>query len=110
MSPATEQRIAAARSRLQYSRAEMFGLMHALKGDEPRPQEQSEGSGGFPHSRILRTLLGGRGRMLLGAAALTLTLTQPKLIWRALKFAPLLRPLLRPLLTRYLLPKLLGQR
>jgi len=102
----TEQRINVARSRLQYSRAEMFALMHALKGDEPARQERAVDAVGFPHSRILRALLGGRGRMLLGAAALTLTLARPKLIWRALKFAPLLRPLL----TRYLLTRFLEQR
>ena len=72
-------------------------LAHAMKGDEPaREAATGPWEHGFPRSRLMRALSGPRGRMLLGAGALAVTLLRPKL--------------LRPLVMRYLLPRLLGQR
>ena len=79
--------------------------MHSLKGDEPAPQSQGEAAGGFPHSRVMRALLSERGRMMLGGAALLLGVTRPRIIWRVVRLAPLLRPLVM----RYLLPRFLQQ-
>jgi hypothetical protein len=95
------------RQRLQHSRAQIFALAHALKGDEPPPGTQRAAGGaagsGFPHSRVMRALLSERGRMMLGGAALLVGVTRPKVIWRLVRFAPLLRPLAM----RYLLPRFL---
>ena len=43
--------------------------------------------------------------MMLGGAALLLGVTRPKIIWRLMRLAPLLRPLVM----RYLLPRFLQQ-
>ncbi|MGH8144394.1 MAG: hypothetical protein ACREU2_18010, partial [Steroidobacteraceae bacterium] len=79
----TEQRIAGAQQRLQHSRMQIFALAHELKGDRPPPLPDT--SNDFPHSRLLRALIGERGRMLLGAAALGCTLLRPRMIWRLLR-------------------------
>jgi hypothetical protein len=94
--------------RLAASREEFFALAHVMKGDAREPElaaVSDELPGSFPQSHIMRALLGRPGRLLLGGAALALTLTRPKLLWRAARFTPLLRPLL----LRYVLPRLLGQ-
>lgn len=98
---ATEQPIAAARQRLQHSRAQIFALAHELKGDEPPPASSTRD--GFPRSHIMRALTSDRGRMLLGAALLGVTLLRPRMTWRLARFTPLLRPLI----ARYLLPRFL---
>ncbi|HEX4025222.1 MAG TPA: hypothetical protein VHX52_11055 [Steroidobacteraceae bacterium] len=104
MPAVTEPQAERVRERLQESRAQIFALAHALKGDEPaEAQQPAEAGDGFPHSRIIRALLGERSRMLFGGAALVLTLMRPRVIWRLVRFAPLLRPLLM----RYLLPRFL---
>lgn len=102
MPDSTELRIASARERLQRSRQDIFALAHSLKGDQPVVAAGS----GFPHSRIMRALVGERGRMVFGGAAIALTLLKPGIMWRLVRFAPLLRPLVM----RYVLPRLLGQR
>jgi hypothetical protein len=95
------------RERLQHSRAQIFALARALKGEEPPPGAQQSAAGpaasGFPRSRVMRALLSERGRMMLGGAALLVGVTRPKVIWRLMWFAPLLRPLAM----RYLLPRFL---
>lgn len=94
------------RGRLQSSRQEIFHLAHAMKGHEPAPELAEESAESFPQSRLMRALLGREGRMLLGSAAVAVTLLRPKLLLRALRLAPALRPLIM----RYLLPRMLGQR
>lgn len=95
----SEQRIEAACERLQRSREELFALAHSLVADEPLDEEE----GFFPRSRLMRALAGNGGRMLLGGAALAATMLRPSLLWRASKFAGLLRPVF----FRYVLPRLL---
>lgn len=97
--PASEQRIEALCERLQRSRGEIFGLAYGLVGDYRLGEEAAP----FPRSRLMRALTGNGGRMLLGGAALAATMLQPSLLWRAGKFAALLRPIL----LRYVLPRLL---
>lgn len=87
----TEERIERIRERIRHSRQEIFGLAHALRGDDDR----------FPRSRLMRVLTGSAGRVL-GSAALAATALQPTLWLRTARFAGLLRPMLR-----YLLPRLL---
>jgi len=94
--------------RLHQSREEFFDLAQALRGHAPPPAEGPEHAGdtGFPHSRLMRALMGKPFGIALGTAAVAATMLRPRLLVRALRFAPVLRPLL----VRYVLPRLLGQR
>lgn len=108
MADTPEQRIAHLRDRLGYSRGQIVELVEAMRGQGPPP---SEGTGapadtGFPHSRLMRALMGRPIGVALGTAAVAATIMRPRLLLRALKFTPMLRPVLM----RYVLPRLLGQR
>jgi hypothetical protein len=78
-----------------------------MKGDPTESEHDVAAEQGvsFPHSHIMRALLGRPGRMLLGGAAVTTVLLRPGLLLRAVRFTPMLRQLLM----RYLLPRLLGE-
>jgi hypothetical protein len=101
MPRATEQPIAGARLRLQHSRAQIFVLAHQLKGDAPPPASSTRD--GFPRSHVMRAITGDRGRVLVSAALLGVTLLRPRMAWRLARIGPLLRPLI----ARYLLPRFL---
>jgi hypothetical protein len=104
----SEQRVARLRARLAESRHQVFDLAHAMKGEG----SGHEGSGsapedsGFPHSRLMRLLMGKHVGVALGTAAVAATLLRPRLLLKALR----LTPMLKPMLMRYVLPRLLGQR
>jgi hypothetical protein len=104
----SEQRIARLRARLRDSRGEFFDVAQAMRGEAPAqaalPQQAHDS--GFPHSRLMRALMGKRVGVALGTAAVAATLLRPRLLMGALR----LTPMLRPLFMRYLLPRLLGQR
>jgi len=108
MPDTSEQRIARLQQRLQQSREEFFELAQAMRGQAPPPDEAHAhpGDSGFPHSRLMRALMGKPFGIALGTAAVAATMLRPRLLVRALRFAPVLRPLL----VRYVLPRLLGQR
>ena len=103
-----EQRIARLCGRLHDSRAQFFDVVQAMRGEEPAQSALSSQppDSGFPHSRLMRALMGKRVGVVLGTAALAATVLRPRLLLSALR----LTPMLRPLLMRYLLPRLLGQR
>ena len=107
MPDGSEQRIARLRGRLASSRAQLFALVHVMKGDPNEAENATAAEQGvnFPHSHTMRVLLGKPGRLALGGAAVALALLRPKLLWRAARFTPMLRPLLM----RYILPRLLGE-
>ena len=107
MPDGSDLRIARLRGRLASSRAQLFALVHVLKGDPNQSENATAAEQGvsFPHSHTMRLLLGKPGRLALGGAAVALALLRPKLLGRAARFAPMLRPLLM----RYILPRLLGQ-
>ena len=95
----SEQRIEAARERLQRSREELFAIAQGLvSGQGPYDEHEA-----FPRSRLMRALTGNGGRVLFGGAALAATMLRPALLWRLTKAAGVLRPLL----LRYVLPRLL---
>lgn len=108
MADTSEQRIARVRERLHGSREEFFELAQSMHGHEPESAEGHEhtADAGFPHSRLMRALMGKRVGVALGTAAVAATVLRPRLLLRALR----LTPMLRPLLMRYVLPRLLGQR
>lgn len=107
MADTSEQRIERLQQRLRESRVEVFALAQAIKGHEPAPgASDSSQDGGFPHSRLMRALLGKPGGIALGTVAVAATVMRPTLLLRALK----LTPMLRPVLMRWVLPRLLGQR
>ncbi len=108
MADTSEQRIAWLHERLRDSRAQLFDLAQAMRGeDSPQARALREPPGaGFPHSRLMRALMGKRVGVALGTAAIAATLLRPRLLLGVLR----LSPMLRPLFMRYLLPRLLGQR
>jgi hypothetical protein len=103
-----EQRIAHLSERLRDSRRQLVELAEAMRGERPPPGEPAEEQkhGGFPHSRLMRALMGKPVGVALGTAAVAATMMRPRLLLGALRFTPMLRPLLM----RYVLPRLLGQR
>lgn len=103
--PEASERVRLLQARLQQSREEIFAIARQMKGEEEE-QALLGAPGDFPHSRLMRALLGPQGRLLLGGAVVAVTLLRPRLLWRAARLAPMLRPLI----LRYLLPRLLGQR
>ncbi|HWG77950.1 MAG TPA: hypothetical protein VN660_14320 [Steroidobacteraceae bacterium] len=108
MADTNEQHIVQLRQRLHASREEFFGLAEAMRG-HASPALQAHGEpedGGFPHSRLMRALIGKRVGVALGTAAVAATVLRPRLLMGALR----LTPMLRPLLMRYVLPRLLRQR
>jgi hypothetical protein len=90
---ATEEQLDATCRRLRATRLEIFELAHTLKGD--RPQR----AGAFPRSRIMRALTGGRGRRVLGSAAIALAISRPKAAARLAALVPLMRPMILRFLT-----------
>lgn len=107
MADTSEQHIARVRERLHGSREEFFNLAQAMRG-HPLPSAAAYGepaASGFPHSRLMRALMGKPIGIALGTAAVAATLLRPRLLMGALRFTPMLRPLF----TRYVLPRLLGQ-
>jgi hypothetical protein len=95
------------RQRLHESREQFFDLAQAMRGHSPPPAEEGEpADSGFPHSRLMRALMGKPVGVALGTAAVAATVLRPRLLMGALR----LTPMLRPLLMRYVLPRLLGQR
>ena len=107
MADTSEQHIAQLRERLHESRAEFFDLAQTM-GGHPPASAQSYGEpadSGFPHSRLMRALMGKSVGVALGTAAVAATVLRPRLLLGALR----LTPMLRPLLTRYVLPRLFGQ-
>jgi hypothetical protein len=104
----SEQHIARVRWRLHESREQFFDLAQAMRG-QPSPSAEACGQpadSGFPHSRLMRALMGKPVGVALGTAAVAATVMRPRLLLGALR----LTPMLRPLLMRYVLPRLLGQR
>jgi hypothetical protein len=103
-----EQRIARLAGRLRDSREQMLELAEAMRdgGSPPGEGPTEPTQSGFPHSRLMRLLMGRPIGLALGTAAVAATVMRPRLLLRALKFTPMLRPLLM----RYVLPRLLGQR
>ncbi len=101
-----DQRHARLRGRIALSRAELFALAHTVNGDQAGPDTAAaeEQRASFPHSHTMRVLLGRPGQLLLAGAAVAMALLRPQLLWRAMRFTPMLRPLL----LRYLLPLLGG--
>ncbi|SRR5579859_421821 len=87
-----DDRDASARSlihaRLAQSREELRSILDPPPGDKGRGGMPGEGTGGFPRSRIMRTLLSGRGLGTLGALASGLLLARPALALRLLKLVP----------------------
>lgn len=108
MPDTSEQHIVQLRERLRESREQLFELAQAMRG-HASPAGQTDGEpkdSGFPHSRLMRALLGKRVGVALGTAAVAATVLRPRMLLAALR----LTPMLRPLLMRYVLPRLLGQR
>ncbi|HTT06796.1 MAG TPA: hypothetical protein VMF64_16070 [Steroidobacteraceae bacterium] len=107
MADTSEQHIARVRARLHESREEFFELAQSMRGHtQGQPEAEEPVDTGFPHSRLMRALMGKRVGLALGTAAVAATVLRPRLLLRALR----LTPMLRPLLMRYVLPRLLGQR
>ena len=108
MADTPEQRIAHLRDRLGDSREQIAELFEAIRGQGPPPAEHAGApvDTGFPHSRLMRALMGKPIGVALGTAAVAATVMRPGLLLRALKYTPMLRPVLM----RYVLPRLLGQR
>lgn len=108
MADTSEQQIARLRLRLHASREEFFDIAQAMRGpaNTSAGEEEPAVDGGFPHSRLMRALMGKPVGVALGTAAVAATMLRPRLLLRALR----LTPMLRPLLMRYVLPRLLGQR
>jgi hypothetical protein len=106
----SEVRIARVRARLHESREQFFDLAQAMRGHADASAAGAQGEepvdSGFPHSRLMRALMGKPVGVALGTAAVAATVLRPRLLLRALR----LTPMLRPLLMRYVLPRLLGQR
>jgi hypothetical protein len=97
---ATEEQRDATCRRLRDSRTELLELAHELKGDAPQAPNT------FPRSHIMRALTGAKGRRLLGSAAMALAMSRPKMAWRVVGLAPLLRPVI----VRYLTQRLFRSR
>jgi hypothetical protein len=106
---AADPRIGLSCERLRRSRLEVFSLVQQLRGEPPVHGVAAE----FPRSRVMRALVHGKSRLMLGGAALAAVVTRPRLLRGLVAAAPLLRPLmpmLRPLALRYVLPLLLRSR
>ena len=108
MADTSEAHFARLHQRLSTSRADVFHLAHALKGEDPEREETGAVAtdGGFPHSRLMRALVGKPLGVALGSAAVAATLLRPRLLLQALR----LTPMLRPLLMRFVLPRILSGR
>ncbi len=107
MPDTSDRHLARLHERLAESRVQVFALARAIKHDaaeRPRLTGQLTDSG-FPHSRLMRALMGKPAGIALGTAAVAATLLRPRWLTAALRLAPMLRPVL----TRYLLPRLLGR-
>ena len=75
--------------RLAESRAEIGRLLEPPPtGDTDEGTTETRLEGSFPRSRIMRTLMTGRGLGAAGAIAGGLLLSRPRLAWRLLRMLP----------------------
>lgn len=79
---------AAILARLNESRAELRRVLDPPRQEPGEPLGAAPRGSGFPRSRIMRTLMTGRGLGMLGAAAAGLFIARPTLVLQLLRMLP----------------------